>query len=371
MNTYTSIKCFRKAAFAYIILEHHVYSVNFYLRPNCRQVDIGMGRRNQPRATRPEIGDKRVTPDPLPMVVGAVKCVLPRKTALKLIKACEVTTNIGSSVSNTYERLDNRVVKICVNLWPVLASAKEPVEESSDSLDEEEPGTSTDTRTFNTSKSGEQRPRDQERRPHVRQELDRAKASRLVKPILLPPISKLSPTTRLAHSECMGMPVSHTSLPQICVSDQDALVKSSKGTKANENKAPFPMILLQKTSTLMDSTIISQCRSAQVHLPEISVSSIEGLLQRVAERVGRRERKRDETSGLNNPDHLLMAGALRNLREKRLQHRGDYSSEGAVRCPEVKPIGGQKGTTLVTENVFATDSMKEIPQPQPLIIPRD
>nr|XP_046159277.1 uncharacterized protein LOC123998258 isoform X2 [Oncorhynchus gorbuscha] len=89
-------------------------------------------------------------------------------------------------------------------------------------------------------------------------------------------------------------------------------------------------------------------RSAQVHLPEISVSSIEGLLQRVAERVGRRER--DETSGLTNPDHLLMAGALRDLREKRLQHRGDYSSEGTVRCPEVKPIGGQKGTTLVTEN---------------------
>ncbi|XP_020335935.1 uncharacterized protein LOC109889139 isoform X2 [Oncorhynchus kisutch] len=314
MNTYTSIKCFRKTAFAYIILEHHVYIVNFYLRPNCRQVDIGMGLRNKPRATRPEIGDKLVTPDPHPMVVEAVKCVLPRKTALNLLKACEVTTNIRSPVSNTYERLD-RVVKICVNLWPVLASAKEPVEESSSSLDEEEPGTSTDTRTFNTSKSG-----------------------------------KLSLTTRLAHSECMGMPVPHTSLPQICVSDQDALVKSSKGTKAIENKAPFPMILLQKTSTLMDSTIISQCRSAQVHLPEISVSSIEGLLQRVTERVGRRERKRDETSGLTNPDHLLTAGALRNLREKRLQHRGDYSSEGAVRCPEVKPIGGQKGTTLVTEN---------------------
>ncbi|XP_020335936.1 uncharacterized protein LOC109889139 isoform X3 [Oncorhynchus kisutch] len=308
-----------------------------------------MGLRNKPRATRPEIGDKLVTPDPHPMVVEAVKCVLPRKTALNLLKACEVTTNIRSPVSNTYERLD-RVVKICVNLWPVLASAKEPVEESSSSLDEEEPGTSTDTRTFNTSKSGEQRPRDQERRPHVRQELDRAKASCLVKPISLPPIGKLSLTTRLAHSECMGMPVPHTSLPQICVSDQDALVKSSKGTKAIENKAPFPMILLQKTSTLMDSTIISQCRSAQVHLPEISVSSIEGLLQRVTERVGRRERKRDETSGLTNPDHLLTAGALRNLREKRLQHRGDYSSEGAVRCPEVKPIGGQKGTTLVTEN---------------------
>lgn len=73
--------------------------------------------------------------------------------------------------------------------------------------------------------------------------------------------------------------------------------------------------------------IVSIQRSAQVHLPEISVSSIEGLLQRVAERVGRRERKRDETSGLTNPDHLLMAGALQNLREKRLQHRGDYSSE--------------------------------------------
>ncbi|KAK6320490.1 hypothetical protein J4Q44_G00095970 [Coregonus suidteri] len=149
----------------------------------------------------------------------------------------------------------------------------------------------------------------------------------------------------LGQAQIQG-PSTHQSL--IYVSDQDALVKSSKGTKPSENEAPFPMILLQKTSTLMDTTIISRCRSAQFRLPEISVSSIEGLLQRVAERVGRRER--DETWGLTYPDHLLMAGALRNLREKRLQHQGDSSTEGTVRCSEVKPIGGKKGTTLITEN---------------------
>ncbi|XP_041746334.1 uncharacterized protein LOC121576856 isoform X2 [Coregonus clupeaformis] len=150
----------------------------------------------------------------------------------------------------------------------------------------------------------------------------------------------------LGQAQIQG-PSTHQSL--IYVSDQDALVKSSKGTKPSENEAPFPMILLQKTSTLMDTTIISRCRSAQFRLPEISVSSIEGLLQRVAERVGRRERD-DETWGLTYPDHLLMAGALRNLREKRLQHQGDSSTEGTVRCSEVKPIGGKKGTTLITEN---------------------
>ncbi|XP_046906243.1 uncharacterized protein LOC124487904 isoform X2 [Hypomesus transpacificus] len=220
----------------------------------------------------------------------------------------------------------------------VKYSSKEPdTEEEVNTIDYEEPVCGTEEWTRIPQKPRPQ-PGENVKITNQSLELDRATVPQSVKPRLLPPISRPS-LIRSTHSDSLapGSPAHTTTLPLISVSKQDALIKPHTKT-GSEHKTALPSIKLQDTSPLTMSWMEGhRQRSPQFCLPEISVSSIESLLQQVTERLRRKDRESDNGGRLAYPAHLMTSNLLY-LRDKRKPPRGNYRSQGKGRCPppEVK-----------------------------------
>lgn len=70
---------------------------------------------------------EKLDPDACPMIVGKVKKSIPRMRTVKPKEKIEVTTSNSKCLTTTCETSGN-IMRLCVNLMPVLAAAKEPVE---------------------------------------------------------------------------------------------------------------------------------------------------------------------------------------------------------------------------------------------------
>ncbi|XP_062306349.1 uncharacterized protein LOC134010989 [Osmerus eperlanus] len=272
-------------------------------------------------------------PQPCQLVVGGVKYSC-KKNATKSTR-CEVTKKYVKSKKMASDTLETTTaLKICIDLCPVLASAKEPnTEEEDNTIDYEEPVCGTEEWTRIPIKPRPP-PGKNLKITYQSLELDRATVPQSVKPRLLPPISRPS-LIRSTHLDSLatGPPAHTTTLPLISVSKQGALIKPHTKT-GSEHKTALPRIKLQDTSPLTMSWMEGpRQRSPQFCLPEISVSSIESLLQRVTERLRRKDRESDNGGRLAYPDHLLMTSTLLYLRDKRKPPRGNYRWEGKGRCP--------------------------------------
>lgn len=101
------------------------------------------------KKTRAEKLEKH-EPDTRPMIVGEMMTSAPRMRMVKSKEKIKVTTSnrkpTTGKVTTTCERSGN-IMRICVNLMPVLASVKEPMEEEKEEenncLSEKEPETSS------------------------------------------------------------------------------------------------------------------------------------------------------------------------------------------------------------------------------------
>lgn len=67
-------------------------------------------------------------PDTCPMIAGNSKKSVPRRRTVKPEEKVKVTTSDSKCPTTTCETSGN-IMRLCVNLMPVLAAAKEPVEE--------------------------------------------------------------------------------------------------------------------------------------------------------------------------------------------------------------------------------------------------
>lgn len=87
-----------------------------------------MGKENKTRTLKPE----KQEPDTCQMIVGEVKISIPRMRTVKPKMKIKVSSMKGNSTTDkgtTTCMTSGNIMKLCINLMPVLASAKEPEEE--------------------------------------------------------------------------------------------------------------------------------------------------------------------------------------------------------------------------------------------------
>ncbi|XP_034738184.1 uncharacterized protein LOC117950888 [Etheostoma cragini] len=253
-------------------------------------------------------------PDTCPMIVGKVKTSIPKMRTVKSKEKFKVAISKSNSTSanvTTCETSGN-MMKLRVNLMPFLAAAKEPVEEEEEN---KEDNSSTSKKRPETSNKNE----DQSVTKSVEQTLDSFTGLTLdtdtkqpVSPqFVLPPInqSKSAP-------ECCDHHKSLAPQPPISLSEQTRTISSNfciKGcgdggllTRQVANSRPW-----------IDNPLFSKSRSPEFTLPEISLSSLDALLQTVTQKLGRKRRGFDEGSlGRIQSDHLLTAVSEQRFRER-------------------------------------------------------
>lgn len=84
-----------------------------------------MGKENNTRTLKPETHE----PGTCPMIVGEIKKSFPRIRTVKPKEKIKVTSVKINSTTDKGTTTSGKIMKICINLMPVLASAKEPEDE--------------------------------------------------------------------------------------------------------------------------------------------------------------------------------------------------------------------------------------------------
>ncbi|AWP10784.1 Hypothetical protein SMAX5B_022453 [Scophthalmus maximus] len=264
------------------------------------------------------------TPDTQPIIVVEVKKPIPRMRVVKPKERIKVTTlNKGTTTCET----SGNIMKLCVNLMPVLASAKEPAEDEEEKDEdisctgEAEPKTSSEKDpfvtklvqlTFNTSDS------------YAGLTLDRAtERTRSLNPLFVLPAI----TQPAAAPECCDHHRHHrtrsfsSSLPPITSPEKTTTTSSPNfTTKDCGGDAAVTGQVSLDSRPWIDNVLFSKSRSAEFRLPDISLSSLDALLQTVTQKLARKRRG----GGQERPwarvqsDHLLMAAWEQRLGEKRV-----------------------------------------------------
>lgn len=169
-------------------------------------------------------------PDPRPTIVGEMMTSAPRMRTIKSKERIKVTTLNGKSTkgkaTTTCEESGN-MIRICVNLMPVLASAMEPVEEEKEEenkcVSENEPETSSKNKLSeethdnpNVSHTGLTSARVTETKHSV--------SPRFILPLITQP-------KPAECQDCQRAKSCHTLLPPISLSEQTTTVSSNASTK--------------------------------------------------------------------------------------------------------------------------------------------
>ncbi|GLD49892.1 uncharacterized protein AKAME5_002767200 [Lates japonicus] len=266
-----------------------------------------------------------------PIIVGEVKKSIPRMRIVKSKEKIKVTTSNSRSTTDkgkTTCETSGNVMRLCVNLMPVLASAKEPVEEEEEKKEDnsytrkEEPKTSRKNeqaviklvqQILNTSDAG--------------LSLDRAtETKQSVSPLfVLPPITQPKPAPECCDHQRTKKILSP--LPPISSSEKTTTAISPNFTaKGSGDDAS-----VTDSRPWIDNPLFSNSRSPEFRLPDISLSSLDALLQAVTQKLGRKKRSSDEESWRKvQSDHLLMAVSEQRLREKRVGQQTDRVNIGAA-----------------------------------------
>ncbi|KAM7388015.1 hypothetical protein PAMP_024219 [Pampus punctatissimus] len=246
---------------------------------------------------------------------------------MKTVKSNEkikVNTLNGRSttgkVTTTCEKSGN-IMRLCVNLMPVLASAKEPVEEDEEAKEEEnnclgekEPETSSKNELVEETHDD----------PHVSHiGLTLARATETKQPVsprfVLPPITQTKPAPE--GRDCQKTKRCHTRLPPISLSDKTTIISPNVMAKSCGGDGP-------DSRPWIDNPLYSKSRSAEFRLPDISLSSLEALLHTVTQKLGRKRGGSDGKPQTRIQSELLMVE--HRFSEKRIGQQTERNSSDAA-----------------------------------------
>ncbi|XP_022048231.2 uncharacterized protein LOC110950126 [Acanthochromis polyacanthus] len=276
-------------------------------------------------------------PDSGPLIVSKVKKSTRTMKSKEKIK--ETNSRSTSNKGPTTCETSGKILRLCVDLMSVLASAKEPVEE-----EETEEGNScqSEKEAENSSKKEPSVCKSEEQK-HDSGDSYLGLASRgttetkpSVSPrFVLPPMTQLKAAPGCC--ECQKIKRSHTPLPPIVSCPQETHISGTVTT--NDCRSDGAGREVSDSRPWIDNPLFSKSRSAEFRLPDISLSSLDALLQTVTQKLGRKRRGTDEA--LWRPvqsDSLLLAVREQHFRETSVrQQDGNVAKLGAV--PEASAGG--------------------------------
>ncbi|KAG8003117.1 hypothetical protein GBF38_007482 [Nibea albiflora] len=248
------------------------------------------------KETKKTVKLEKYEPETCPMIVMKS---LPRMRAVKSKEKIKVTTTNSKRLATTCETSGN-IMRLCVNLMPVLAATKEPVVE-----EEGEEGENIWTSKKKPETSCKNEPTDcksmeQTFDSFTELNLDSDTKQALNPRPVLPPITQPKPA-----AECQVTKKCHTPLPPISLPEQNASVSSNFTIKDCSSDV---LVTGQGADSRpwIDNPLFSKSRSAEFRLPDISLSSLDALLQTVTQKLGRKRRGGDEGPWrCVQSDHLL------------------------------------------------------------------
>ncbi|XP_058494237.1 uncharacterized protein LOC131465512 isoform X3 [Solea solea] len=262
---------------------------------------------------------EKLEPDTRAIIMGEVNKSIPRMRLVKSKDKMKVKTSnkrlptTDKGIITTCETSGN-VMKLCLNLMPVLASAKEPEEE--DEEDREEDTSSTSAEEPNTSNT-----HDPSATKSVHQSLSTSDyfAGLTKQPLnslfVLPPITQPTsvPVCGGDHHKTQKFT---TSLPRISLPEKTTTTVSENiKTEVRGVDDKMTEHVTDAAGPWIDNILLSKYRSAEFRLPDISLSSLDALLQTVTQKLGRKRRSGEGAWGQVQSDHLLITEP--HLRETR------------------------------------------------------
>ncbi|XP_040896335.1 uncharacterized protein LOC121183360 [Toxotes jaculatrix] len=308
-------------------------------------------------------------PDTRSIIVGEVKKSVPRIRIVKSKEKIKTVTSNGRSITDkgttTCETSGNKM-RLCVNLMPVLASAKEPVEQEEEEKEKEE----------DISCTSEEEPKAGNKNDPIVTTLvqqildasdsytgltwDRATETKQSPspPFVLPPITQPKPAPDCCDHQKIKRFL--TPLPPISVSETTATktISPNLTTKGCGGDAP---VTGQESDSRpwIDNPLFSKSRSPEFRLADISLSSLDTLLQTVTQKLGRRKRGSGEGPWRQvQSDHLITSVSEQHFTEPR-----------AGQQPDPVNIGAATGTSGGGHGVNRQRSLPPLfPAPKPTLI---
>ncbi|XP_060889856.1 uncharacterized protein LOC132966778 [Labrus mixtus] len=246
-----------------------------------------------------------------PMTVRKVKETAPRERTMKSKEKVKVSVSNGNSLTAKGETSGD-ILRLYVNLMPLLAAAKEPMEEEEgeeeDSSSESKKIPMTSNKNEPSLNISEERITDFNRGINFDADTQQTVSPWLVLPCLIHPE---------AAPQCLQTKRCHTPLPPITVSKQTKI--SSNFTIKGGRSERFVTGGVPDSRPWIDNPLLSKSRSAEFRLPDISLSSLGALLQTVTQKLGRKRRGGEEEPWRRvQSDHLLMTVGDQRLRRKSL-----------------------------------------------------
>ncbi|KAL3983316.1 biotinhypothetical protein-protein ligase [Sarotherodon galilaeus] len=231
----------------------------------------------------------------------------PRMSTVKSKKRIKKITSDSRSTTDkdgTTCEISGNIMRLCVNLMPVLTLAKETEQEEEDEKEENNTSmsrqeTETSSRDPSVSKLVEQKQNAIDLQSGLTSERTTKPRLSLTSPFLPPPISEPKPFDQ--SSGCL------TPLRAITV-HQQATTSSAKLGAEGFGVSGAVTAQASDIRPWIDNPLFSKSRSAEVQLPDITLSSLNALLQTVTYRL--RKKRRGAEEGLwrqDRSDQLLVA----------------------------------------------------------------
>ncbi|XP_034439372.1 uncharacterized protein LOC117760449 [Hippoglossus hippoglossus] len=274
------------------------------------------------------------------IIVGEVKISPPRMRDVKSKERIKkvTTSNKGTTTCET----SGNVMKLCVNLMPVLAAAREEEEEEEEEEEKEEETSCTRAEEPKTSNTKDPTVTKLKQQAFTTSDsyagLTNESKQSLNPLFVLPPITEPAPAPECCdHHRAKRFP---TPLPPIGSSEKTTTTISPQGCTSEACGGDSTATgQVSDSRPWIDNVLFSKSRSAEFRLPDISLSSLDALLQTVTLKLARKRRGLGNEEGgplrRVQSDHLLMTVSEQRLREKRV---GQQIDEGGS-ATETSVIG--------------------------------
>ncbi|XP_033477449.1 uncharacterized protein LOC117253826 [Epinephelus lanceolatus] len=253
--------------------------------------------------------------DTCPMIVCKVEKSIPKMRPVKSKERIKAATSKSKSTSareaTTCETSGN-IMKLCVNLMPVLAAAKEPVEEEEERKEDNECTSKKKPETSCKNDPSVTKSEEQILSSFTGLNLDTDTKQAQSPWLVLPPITQPKPAPEC----CDRQRGHHTPLPPISPTEQTRTISSNVTIRGCRGDGLVTGHVAD-SRPWMDNPLFSKSRSPEFRLPDISLSSLDALLQTVTQKLGRKRRGYDEGRWTRvHSDQLLAAVSERRLRER-------------------------------------------------------
>nr|XP_020467684.1 uncharacterized protein LOC109966847 isoform X1 [Monopterus albus] len=314
-------------------------------------MNVGMEKKKTTRTVK--LGNH--APDTCPMIVGKVKKSIPRMRTVKSKEKIKVYTSKNSSITengtNTNETSGN-IMKLCVNLMPVLALAKEPLEEEEER--EEDTSCSAEKEPENSNRKNPSVIKIVEKTPNTSESftgltLEKAAETKHLSPVfVLPPLTQAKPAPELCDHHRINRCL--TLLPPISLSEQSTTFPPNVTTKSCREDGPVTGPVTRPVTDSrpwMDNLLFSKSKSSEFRLPDISLSSLDVLLQTVTQKLRGKRRGWDEEPWNVPSNQNLTAVSGRLLREKSAATETSVGGHSVNRQMTLPPLFPAQKPTII------------------------